>query len=246
MLSAAVVVILPSGSSSLLGRVLQPFAAGALLSDCALHLLPTIYASDAANAAKYLLFGIAIFFALDCVARRLGDAAAGDRCCARRSAAVLNLAADGVHNFADGLAIGAAFVASPAAGASTAIAVMAHELPQEAADFAVLLRAGWSRRAAFVANVACAGTAVVGTALALALDAAAGAAAAARILPVAAGALLYLAFTGVIPDVVSDVTERPGGKPLSVLAFLARLVVALASAAVGVALVSAVELLHDH
>lgn len=60
---------------------------------------------------------------------------------------------DGLHNFTDGMAIGAAFSSSIAGGFSTAIAVFCHELPHELGDFAVLLKAGMSARKAVYYNV---------------------------------------------------------------------------------------------
>ena len=164
----------------------------------------------------------------------------------RLSAAVVNLAADGVHNFADGLAIGAAFSASHRAGAATAMAVLAHELPQEAADFAVLLRAGWKRQIALFANVTCAAVSLAGTAVALALESAVGEKARDILLPLAAGALLYLALAAIAPEVVREITEDEDGKSLGSCTVLGRLIAAIAAAAVGVAGVAAVELLHNH
>merc|ERR1711915_647723 len=59
---------------------------------------------------------------------------------------------DAIHNFADGLAGGAAFSMSMAAGFSTSIAVLCHELPHEVGDFALLLRSGMSVRVAVFYN----------------------------------------------------------------------------------------------
>ena len=53
---------------------------------------------------------------------------------------------DGIHNFCDGAAIGAAFAASTTVGISTTVAVICHELPHEIGDFAVLLNTGMSLR----------------------------------------------------------------------------------------------------
>jgi len=62
------------------------------------------------------------------------------------------LMGDGLHNFADGLAIGASFATSLTAGFGTSIAVLCHELPHEIGDFAVLRRAGVSLQRALVFN----------------------------------------------------------------------------------------------
>jgi zinc and cadmium transporter len=67
-----------------------------------------------------------------------------------------------VHNFCDGVIIAAAFLASPGLGVVTALAIMAHEIPQEAGDFIVLLNAGFSRAKALSFNLFSGLAAVVG------------------------------------------------------------------------------------
>ncbi len=69
---------------------------------------------------------------------------------------------DGVHNFIDGVAIAAAFMINPAVGVTTALAVAAHEIPQEIADFSVLLSKGLTKVKAIAFNVGSALTALVG------------------------------------------------------------------------------------
>jgi zinc and cadmium transporter len=59
---------------------------------------------------------------------------------------------DTVHNFCDGVIIAAAFLADPRLGLVTALAIMAHEIPQEAGDFIVLLNAGFSKSKALLFN----------------------------------------------------------------------------------------------
>ncbi|XP_028992488.1 zinc transporter ZIP10 [Betta splendens] len=69
---------------------------------------------------------------------------------------------DGMHNFSDGLAIGAAFSANLTGGISTSVAVFCHELPHELGDFAVLLKAGMTVKQAIVYNLLSALMAYVG------------------------------------------------------------------------------------
>ncbi|XP_051865337.1 zinc transporter ZIP10 [Pristis pectinata] len=75
---------------------------------------------------------------------------------------------DGVHNFTDGLAIGAAFSTGISGGLSTTIAVFCHELPHELGDFAVLMQAGMKVRQAVTFNLVSAVLSYVGMALGIA------------------------------------------------------------------------------
>jgi zinc transporter 7 len=58
----------------------------------------------------------------------------------------LNLAADFTHNFTDGLAIGASYLAGKNIGIITTVTVLLHEVPHEIGDFAILIQSGCSRR----------------------------------------------------------------------------------------------------
>jgi len=60
---------------------------------------------------------------------------------------------DGLHNFTDGMAIGAAFAENIAGGFSTSLAVFCHELPHELGDFAILMKAGMSVKSAVYYNL---------------------------------------------------------------------------------------------
>ncbi|KAL4623366.1 zinc transporter ZIP6-like, partial [Arapaima gigas] len=71
---------------------------------------------------------------------------------------------DGLHNFSDGLAIGAAFTEGLSSGLSTSVAVFCHELPHELGDFAVLLKAGMTVRQAILYNMLSAMMAYLGMA----------------------------------------------------------------------------------
>ena len=106
------------------------------------------------------------------VARRKKDDDAGEeeRIARKETVGYLNLVADAVHNFTDGAAVGAAFLAGgPAAGYAKTLAMLAHEVPQEIGDFGVLVSAGFSVFDALRLNLAAASTAVAGTLVALVL-----------------------------------------------------------------------------
>lgn len=61
-------------------------------------------------------------------------------------AGYLNLAADFTHNFTDGLAIGASYLAGKNVGIVTTATILLHEVPHEIGDYAILIQSGCSRR----------------------------------------------------------------------------------------------------
>lgn len=145
------------------------FSTGILLATALLHLLPEVLESGLTPHEVFplLLAGILGFFALEKFAlwrhaHADGDAHPGADSCEDHSHAHRHLRlddgtlsiliGDGFHNFTDGLLIAAAFLADPALGWMTALAIIAHEVPQEAGDFAILLAAGWSRGRALFWN----------------------------------------------------------------------------------------------
>ena len=106
---------------------------------------------------------------------------------------------DGLHNFVDGVLIAAAFLADPALGWATAIAVLSHELPQEIGDFMVLLSAGVGKAKALALN-ALSGVAMVlgGVAGYFALDGMQ--AAVPYVLVIAAASFIYIAVADLVPE----------------------------------------------
>lgn len=79
-----------------------------------------------------------------------------------KSAGILILVGDGIHNFVDGVLIAAAFLTDVNLGMATSLAVAAHEIPQEVGDFAILLHSGYSKKRALLYNIAASLTTVVG------------------------------------------------------------------------------------
>jgi zinc and cadmium transporter len=74
----------------------------------------------------------------------------------------LIMVGDTIHNFLDGILIAAAFLQDTQLGVITALAIVAHEIPQEVGDFVILLNSGYSKAKAFGVNVLSSGATVVG------------------------------------------------------------------------------------
>ncbi len=111
----------------------------------------------------------------------------------------LNLIGDGVHNLLDGIVIAAAYLIDIHVGIATTIAVAAHEIPQELGDFAVLVRSGMAPAKALMLNMASALLAVIGAGAVLALGLSAEAIQAFAI-PLVIGAFIYIAAADLVPE----------------------------------------------
>ncbi|XP_053676178.1 zinc transporter foi [Anopheles nili] len=109
---------------------------------------------------------------------------------------------DGLHNFTDGMTIGAAFANNIAGGFSTAIAVFCHELPHELGDFAVLLKAGMSAREAVYYNLLSSLLSLLGMVVGIIVGHQPDASA--WVFAVAAGMFLYIAMVDMIPELTSS------------------------------------------
>jgi zinc and cadmium transporter len=127
------------------------FATGTLLGAVFLGMLPKAMAkAEPSTILGYVLFGIMLFFVLE---KLLIWYHCHDETCEIHSAApYLVLFGDGFHNFMDGVVITAGFVVSTPFGIATSLAVVAHEIPQEIGDFAVLLHGGMDKKKAFLYN----------------------------------------------------------------------------------------------
>jgi zinc and cadmium transporter len=133
------------------GMLMVSFAAGVLLSTAFLDMLPEAieHRRDGANVFIGCLIAMGAFFLLEHLL--LGfHSHEEDR--SRRSSGYFLLVGCTVHNFIDGVVIAASFLVSPALGLATTVAVVAHEIPHEVADFGVLLRAGFRRSTALFLN----------------------------------------------------------------------------------------------
>ncbi|RPJ44265.1 MAG: ZIP family metal transporter [Betaproteobacteria bacterium] len=188
--------------------MLVSYAVGALLGAAFIEVLPHAFReSDSIEAtAATVLFGILAFFVLEKLV--LWRHCHVEECEAHdphlppqhdhgRSGLMI-LIGDTFHNFVDGVLIAAAFMADTELGIVTAIAIIAHEVPQEVGDFLILLHSGYSRRAALFYNVLSSAAMVVGGVLAyLTLQVAQ--ALVTPLLALAAASMLYVAVADLIP-----------------------------------------------
>lgn len=147
---------------------LLAFSAAAFLGVSFLDLLPE--AIEAVEEPHYIFFaflvGITLFFALERALMKYFRTHAhshGEHEDEHtESLPALIIVGDSLHNFLDGVAIAVAYVADPALGLTTALAIAAHEVPQEIGDFSILLDRGWSNRKVILTNILCGLTTFVG------------------------------------------------------------------------------------
>ncbi|XP_041371976.1 zinc transporter ZIP12-like [Gigantopelta aegis] len=113
---------------------------------------------------------------------------------------------DAIHNFADGLAMGAAFTQGVTQGVATTIAIFCHELPHELGDFAVLIKNGMSFRQALAWNLLSAVTSFIG--LYIGLSVSTEAQTRQWIFAVTAGMFLYIALVDILPSLLQTKVKR--------------------------------------
>ncbi|HXI29215.1 MAG TPA: ZIP family metal transporter [Vicinamibacterales bacterium] len=198
LLVASSLVLFPAHVRTRLVPWLVSYAVGALLGVALLALLPEALAElPARSVFGTLLVGILIFFVLEKLV--LLRHCHTDDCHVHGAAAPLVFIGDAFHNFLDGAIICTAVLTSLPLGINTAIAVAAHEIPQEVGDVAVLLAAGYSRGRALLLNVV---TGVAGIAGALIAFAAVEVVPGVRpyVLAISSASLLYIAMSDLIPD----------------------------------------------
>lgn len=166
LLPAAIVLFIPDGWRQRVMPYLLSYATGTMLATAIIGLIPealehiTIF-----NAGIALLAGLVLFFVLEWTViwrHAHGEEPGEDEHHhghghshghgAEKKTGMMVLIGDAVHNVADGVAIGAACVASPGLGLVTTVAVLGHEVPQELSDFTILLSSGFSRWSAFIWN----------------------------------------------------------------------------------------------
>ena len=186
-------------------------AIGALLGDALIHLIPE--ALEEADNPKiiplFVILGFLLFFILEKyfhwhhgthgVQEHTKECDIDDVNCHPKPLGKLVIVSDAAHNLIDGMIIAASFFISIEVGIATTIAIILHEIPQEIADFGVLIHSGYSRSRALFLNFVSALFAVLGAIITILLG---------EIveeiivwlLPVAAGAFIYIASSDLTPE----------------------------------------------
>lgn len=179
----------------------MPFGAGALLAAAFFDLLPEAFElGEPRQLLLWTLAGFIIFFVLERTAGWFHHHHEHDGHSKEVGQRWLIVFGDLMHNAIDGIAIGAAFLANPALGFITTIAVSAHEIPKELGTFALLLSRGWKDKKVLLANVATAVATIITAVLVYTLGSD-------EHLPVdillsmTAGFFLYVAASDIIPDI---------------------------------------------
>ncbi len=200
-------------------RPLVGFAAGVLLGTTFLDLLPEALGQAGGRGGTVL--GVVLG---SLVSMLVLEWALRGRPHRQRGLAGVLLGADAFHNVADGAAIAAAFLVSTRLGLVTSVAVIAHEVPEEIADYVFLRQEGMTRRRAVLAMAAVQLTAGLG-AVFTALGATLWKGAAGIVLAIAAGTFLHIVEVDLVPLLFDATDERP--RPSTLLALIAGLAVAL-------------------
>ena len=202
-------------------------AAGALLGDAFIHLIPEAFEAGIGSIpfAAAILSGIVTFLILEKYLRWYDKNAEHKRCppgevCEiedKKPVGALVLFGDGVHNFVDGAIIAASYAVSIPLGIATTVAVFLHEVPQEVSDFALLLHSGYSKVEALVWNLVSALVAILGAAAFFLLGESIQ-----DIAPLAiiftAGGFIYIAAANLVPEIQK--TEHVAKSAVEALAVL--------------------------
>jgi zinc and cadmium transporter len=177
VLAASTFLLLPAVTRARFLPALVSFAIGALLGAAFLGLLPHALEYPGIKGAHGIgiavLLGLLAFFIMEkmvlwrhCHSSHCEAHAPDFDHSKEKAAANLILVGDGIHNLVDGVLIAAAFVTDIHLGVVTSLAIIAHEIPQELGDFAILLHGGFSRGKALLFNSLASLTTIVGAVLA--------------------------------------------------------------------------------
>ena len=224
LVPAAGVLFIPDGWRRRVMPYLLSYATGTMLATAIIGLIPeALEHIPIYEVGLSILAGLVLFFVLEWTViwrHSHGDLSEGGPDThehghrhahgMEKKIGMLVLMGDAVHNVADGIAIGAACVASPGLGFVTTLAVLGHEIPQELSDFTILLSSGFSRWKAFFWNTLSGMGTLVGVVAAYG-----GLGYAEAIVPyalsVAAASFLYIGLADLVPGLHGRMGAAKGG-----------------------------------
>ena len=231
-----ILVLFPDfGASSLPLSLGKCLAAGGLLGDVFLHVLPHAASDEEGSMEKVgqlILVGFCVFMIFDMLVRTMnGESGHNHHGLNAKpeqsvkvskswwhlfssSTVLLNLVADSLHNFTDGLAIGASFGSSrhaadasllslvKSSGGIASTSVLVHEIPHELGDFSVLMSEGFSKWQAITLQAVTAIAAFMGTIAGLIATQVDGSGD--KLMPFTAGGFIYLAAVSILPEILEE------------------------------------------
>jgi zinc and cadmium transporter len=209
-LIGGLILIRNDKTADALAKYATPFAAGVLLAAAFINLLPeAMHDTDAEAILTTALLGFLAFFILERFLRFFHHHHEHEA--KNKASSSLIVIGDTLHNALDGIAIGAAFLISPATGIIATIAVAAHEIPQEIGDFGLLLKNGMAKKKVIIVNVL---SALATTVLAVITFAVgdANSSIIPYVLAITAGFFIYIAASDIIPEIHDNV----GGKSFDI------------------------------
>ncbi|MGE3279321.1 MAG: ZIP family metal transporter [Candidatus Altimarinota bacterium] len=188
-------------------------AAGALLGDAFIHLLPEIVEESgefSVQISLLVLLGILSFLVLEKFVLwhhhheiETPEDHAQHQHHHQHSLGIMNMIGGALHDFLDGMVIAASFLVSPLVGVSTTIAVILHEIPQEIGDFGVFIHSGFGVRKALLINFFSGLLGLVGAGVVLLLNEQSEVMAQ-YLIPFTAGAFIYIAGSDLIPELKKE------------------------------------------
>ena len=202
-LTGGVLLLTNRKMALLVAKISGSFAAGALIAAVFFDLLPEALSYSDKSASSVLtwsLVGITAFFILERRLRWFHHHHEHSGASSEKTLPAMLVIGDTIHNAIDGVVIAFAYLADPAVGVVTTIAVAFHEIPQEIGDFGLLLKSGWGRKKIVLANVFSALATVV-AAMVVFFIGRSHEALVSPALALSAGMLLYIALSDVLPSV---------------------------------------------
>jgi zinc and cadmium transporter len=185
-----------------LSFLMVSFAVGSLFGDAFIHLIPEAFKhfDNELISPILILLGILIFFILEkFLLWHHCHFSECEKHLHHHPLVIINIIGDLVHNFIDGLLIGASFLVSIPLGIATALAIILHEIPHEVGNFGIFISKGVAKKRAIFLNFLTGLAAVLGTIFALSLG---------NyfpsfsyfLIPLTAGGFIYVAGSDLVPE----------------------------------------------